>query len=207
MKPEMLTLKVGDATIKLPASTVAQFALAAVIGQVVPTAAPPTVTAPPFPGNVPPLGSYWPGQGGVNAGMVRAWGGGRDYFLIVPTGDKDEFEEVEYGPTGSEVSGADSTWDGKANTAALLASGKDYPAAKACAGFTADGHNDFYLPARRELQVCEANVTDLFKKEWYWSSTQRSAYGAYSMYFGGGGQNCYGKSYELRARPVRRLFI
>ena len=207
MKPEMLTLKVGDATIKLPAATVAQFALAAVIGQVIPTSTPPAVTAPPFPCSIPPLGNYWPGQGGINAGLIRAWGGGRDYFLIVPAGDKDEFEEVEYGPTGSEVSGADSAWDGKANTVALLASGKDYPAAKACAGFTADGHNDFYLPARRELQLCEANVPDLFKKEWYWSSTQRSANLAYGMGFGDGFQDFSGKSNELRARPVRRLFI
>ena len=50
-------------------------------------------------------------------------------------------------------------------------------------------------------------MPDLFKKEWYWSSTQRSANFAYSMDFGDGDQSYHVKLTELRARPVRRLFI
>lgn len=204
MKPEMITLKVGDATIKLPVSTVAQLALASVISQVVP----PNIQAANAPiTGVPPLGANWPGQGGVNGGLMRGLDGGRDYYLIVPTGADAEFEELKYGPRDLEVKGADSAWDGLANTKALLTSGKSHPAAEACVGFTRDGHSDFYLPARRELQTAEAVCPEVFSKVWHWSSTQRSANDAFIMYFGGGYQDSLDEDDELRVRPVRRLFI
>lgn len=203
MKPEMITLKAGDTTIKLPAATVAQLALAAVIGQIAPN--PPAAFAPAS--AVPALGANWPGQGGVNAGLMRGLDGARDYYLIVPTGDDAEFEELKYGPRDLEVKGADSAWDGQANTKALLATGKSHPAAEACAGFTRDGHSDYYLPARRELQMAEAVCPEVFSKTWHWSSTQRSADDAFSMLFDDGNQDLNDKYDALRVRPVRRLFI
>ncbi len=129
MKPEMITLKVGDGTLKLPASTVAQFALAAFLGQVVPQQPAPSLPV----GAVPPLGAIWPGQGGVNSGLMRGLDGARDYYLIMPTGNDAEFDELKYGPRDLEVKGADSAWDGLANTKALIGSGKSHPAAEACA--------------------------------------------------------------------------
>ncbi|MBX9756303.1 MAG: DUF1566 domain-containing protein [Pseudomonadaceae bacterium] len=203
MKPEMITLKIGDGTLKLPAATVAQFALAAFLGQVVPQQPAPSLPA----GAVPPLGANWPGQGGVNAGLMRGLDGARDYYLIVPTGADAEFEDLKYGPRDLEVKGADSPWDGLANTKALIASGKSHPAAEACAAFTRDGHSDFYLPARRELQTAEAVCPEVFSKGWHWSSSQRSAGYAFSMSFGVGTQLSHAKNGELRVRPVRRVFI
>ncbi|WP_440062595.1 DUF1566 domain-containing protein [Pseudomonas syringae] len=203
MKPEMITLKVGDATIKLPASTVAQLALASVIGQVVP----PHISAANAPSvaGIPALGSYWPGEGGVNAGLMRGIEGGRDYYLIVPTGD--DLGELKFGGYGEEIDGAGSASEGLANTQALVASEHKHPAALACVKFSADGKDDFYLPARRELQLAEANVPEVFAKGWHWSSSQRSAYYAFGQYFGDGVQYGFGKGNELRVRPVRRLFI
>ena len=203
MKPEMITLKAGQATIKMPATALAQLALASVIGQIAPQQPTPALPA----GGVPALGAYWPGQGGVNAGLMRGLDGARDYYLIVPTGDDAEFEELKYGPRDFEVPGADSAWDGLTNTKALLASGKSHPAAEAFNGFTRDGHSDFYLPARRELQTAEAVCPEVFSKGWHWSSTQRSANLAFLMAFGVGGQVNHDKYLELRVRPVRRLFI
>ena len=203
MKPEMITLKAGQATIKMPATTLAQLALASVFGQLVPQQSAPALPA----GAVPALGAYWPGQGGVNAGLMRGLDGASDYYLIVPTGDDAEFEELKYGPRDFEVPGADSAWDGLANTKALLASGKSHPAAEACNGFTRDGHSDFYLPARRELQTAEAVCPEVFSEGWHWSSTQRSANDAFNMYFDDGYQYYNVKYNELRVRPVRRLFI
>ncbi|MNF56113.1 hypothetical protein D3C84_375930 [compost metagenome] len=159
------------------------------------------------PHSVPPLGAVWPGEGGVNAGLVRGDGGTRDYYLIVPTGDDAEFEDLAYGGRGAEIEGAGSAWDGLANTRALLASGLDCPAANAAAGFTRDGHNDYYLPARRELQVAEANVSEVFSKVWHWSSTQYSADYAYTMGFSVGSQSIHDKGGEARVRPVRRKFL
>lgn len=201
MKPEMITLKHGDATIKMPSSHLARLAMASVFAQVLPAANVPVL---PVTG-VPTLGGYWPGQGGVNAGLVRGQDGTRDYYLIVPTGD--DLGELKFGAYGDEVEGAGSAWDGQANTRALIASGKGCPAAEAAAAFTCDGHNDFYLPARRELQIAEANVSEVFGNGWHWSSTQRSASFAFYLYFEGGVQGNLAKNHELRVRPVRRVFI
>lgn len=48
---------------------------------------------------------------------------------------------------------------------------------------------------------------EAFRDTWYWSSSQRSAHGAFGMYFDGGGQGSDGKSGELRVRPVRSELI
>ena len=48
---------------------------------------------------------------------------------------------------------------------------------------------------------------EAFRDTWYWSSSQRSAYHAFSMYFDGGVQVNYGKNHELRVRPVRSELI
>lgn len=56
-------------------------------------------------------------------------------------------------------------------------------------------------------QTCHAvfqeGGAEAFRDTWYWSSTQRSAYYAFFMYFGVGTQYYYGKYGELRVRPVR----
>ncbi len=157
----------------------------------------------PAPAGVPALGSYWPEQGGYNAGLVRGEDGAPDYYLIVPL--LTEQLRAAWGGYGEEVEGATSASDGLANTLALLADSNEHPAAKLASEFTADGHNDFYLPARRELQVSEANVPELFEKAYHWSSSQRSANLAYYLDFEGGWLSLSHKSNEFLVRPVRRF--
>lgn len=151
----------------------------------------------------PALGAYWPGQGGYNAGLVRGENGGPDYYLIVPV--LAEQLCAKWGGYGDEVEGATSASDGLANTKALLADSNEHPAAKLASEFTADGHSDFYLPARRELQVAEANVPEMFEKAYHWSSSQFSASNAYIMSFENGWLNLTGKLSERLVRPVRRF--
>lgn len=155
------------------------------------------------PSGVPALGSHWPEQGGYNAGMVRGEDGSPDYYLIVPA--LTEQLRAAWGGYGEEVEGASSASDGLANTRALLANSNEHPAAKLASEFAADGHNDFYLPARRELQLAEANVPELFEKAYHWSSSQRSACDAYCMVFEGGWLNGFRKDLEFLVRPVRRF--
>lgn len=157
-------------------------------------------------GIIPPLGAYWPGEGGFNAGLLRSESGGRDYYLIVAAGPEAEFR-AEYGGYEHKTDGADSASDGLANTRALLADSKEHPAAKLASEFTADGHSDFYLPARRELQLAEANTPETFSKGYHWSSTQYSAYFAYYMDFEVGWQSLTAKGTERLVRPVRRKFL
>ncbi len=151
----------------------------------------------------PPLGAYWPGQGGYNASLVRGEDGAPDYYLIVPL--LTEQLRAAWGGYGEEVEGASSASDGLANTRALLADGNEHPAAKLASEFTADGHSDFYLPARRELQLAEANVPELFEKAYHWSSSQRSANYAYSLGFEVGWLTSNHKDTEFLVRPVRRF--
>lgn len=151
----------------------------------------------------PALGSYWPGQGGYNAGLVRGENGAPDYYLIVPV--LSEQLRAEWGGRGEECEDATSASDGLANTKALLADSNEHPAAKLASEFIADGYNDFYLPARRELQVAEANVPELFEKAIHWSSTQRSADYAYGMNFEDGWLYYFDKYVEFLVRPVRRF--
>lgn len=152
----------------------------------------------------PEIGEYWEGEGGIFIGWMPARDGSPAYPLVAASGPESEIKAA-FGGSGHETKGADSAHDGAANTLALLSDGKDHPAASFAAKYTADGHGDFYLPARRELMLCEINVPGQFTKGLYWSSTQRSASFAYGMDFEDGWQNDHGKDAELLVRPVRRV--
>ncbi|MDI3184699.1 DUF1566 domain-containing protein [Pseudomonas paracarnis] len=197
MKTEMITLKHGDASIKMPASSLAKLAIASVFAQVLPPAA---SVQPIASTEEPAVGEYWTGQGGINAGYVAARGDIPAHYLIFGDKDLGEFKWGRY----QEESAATSKWDGKANTNALIAAG-GHPAAEAARAHTADGHSDFDLPAAAQLHQAWAH--DLIANGAYWSSSQRSADTAFDMFFGGGFQSSTGKDYELRVRPVRRFFI
>lgn len=200
MKRAMITLRQGDITLKVPADTVATTFISAVLSQI--GTSQPAANQ----GEIPAMGEYWPGEGGHNAGLVRGENGQPDYYLIVPAGPAAEFK-AKWGGYEHTTKGAGSHSDGLANTLALLADSEDHPAAKLAREFTADGHSDFYLPARRELQLAEANVPELFSKAYHWSSTQYSANSAYFVDFGDGWQYFYDKGDERLVRPVRRRIL
>lgn len=191
---ELTTYTRGDLTISSPdEGVVLKLATLAI-------AAGPAIAA----SGIPAIGEYWPGEGGVNGGLFP--GGDKPYYLIVPTGSDAEAAH-EWGGYGDELNGANSPWDGQANTADLVSVDTSHPAAQFCAAFEREGHKDFYLMARREATFLEITVPDLFAKAYHWTSTQRSADSAYTMDFEGGWLYTYGKLYERLARPVRRKFI
>ncbi|QBF27190.1 DUF1566 domain-containing protein [Pseudomonas tructae] len=201
MKPEMITLKHGDTTIKMPASSLAKLAVASVFAQVLPPAA--NVT-PISSVDIPTVGQPWPGQGGINGGLVAARGDVPEHYLIIAAKDIGDHAWGGY----REESKATSKTDGKANTEWLCNEETEHPAANSCAEHQADGHHDFYLPAAAELYHCWVNCPEVFAQDrYYWSSSQRSADYAFFMDFGGGNQYYGGKNLELRVRAVRRLFI
>jgi len=152
---------------------------------------------------IPAVGVYWPEQGGINGGLVAAYGDVPAHYLIWAKHDADKCAWGGY----EKESAATCKRDGLANTKALLAE-RGHPAAEAAAKHSADGHNDFFLPAAAELYHGWLNVPGIFTKDrWYWSSSQRSAYSAFFMVFGDGGQDSDAKGLELLVRPVRRAFI
>lgn len=159
---QTISIPLGGGSVQLPADMVIKAALEHAFC---------SETSTPNAGElVPNTGEYWQGEGGFNGGLFH--GGDRPYYLIVA----DIEFEAEYGGYGHQTEAADSPWDGEANTLALLGDSKDHPAAKKAAAHQKDDHSDFYLSARRELQVLEANMPGLFAKAYHWSSTQYSAH-------------------------------
>ncbi|WP_160286356.1 DUF1566 domain-containing protein [Pseudomonas knackmussii] len=207
MKQEMITVKTPEGLVlKVPAHVVATTFVAAALAHIgVVHTLPALAVAEPVASEqaIPALGEYWTGQGGHNGGFVPARDGVPAHYLIFAAQD---VGDRAWGRRGEE-SGATSKVDGHANTQALLTEG-NHPAATACAEFQADGHSDFYLPAAAELYQGWLNTPELFAKDcYYWSSTQRSAYGAVGLFFNDGAQDYGVKTTELRVRPVRRVFI
>jgi len=163
----------------------------------------PKKTAP----RAPSYGDAWPEQGGIVVDFVPRMKGQPGWFLIAPTGPEAEAEKLAWGPRGVTIPGADSDWDGAANTKAMLASGKKCPIAEWAASLKVGGHRDFYVPSFRELRLLWARTPDLFQRRWYWSSSQYSADWAWVQLFTGGYQSTSVKGYEGRVRAVRRFLI
>ncbi len=63
------------------------------------------------------------------------------------------------------------------------------------------------LPTRRELNLLRANLRELFKSDWYWSSESHASDSscAWYQYFSDGTQDYDHKSAALRAVAVRRI--
>ena len=62
-------------------------------------------------------------------------------------------------------------------------------------------------PVQTTVEVFKAWRHEAFQPRWYWSSTQRSATTAFTVYFVDGGLLSDDKNDEFRVRPVRRFFI
>lgn len=62
-------------------------------------------------------------------------------------------------------------------------------------------------PAQTNVEAFQEGGAEAFRDTWYWSSSQRSASRAFYQDFAGGLQDYFGKSLELRVRPVRRELI
>ncbi|EKT4504111.1 DUF1566 domain-containing protein [Pseudomonas putida] len=147
----------------------------------------------------PAIGEIWPGQGGIYGGL-RLYPEGMCHVIFAEA----DAGKHAFGDYGTEVEGTNQV-DGRANSALLLAREGKHPAAIAAAGYTADGHSDFYLPASGELHHGYLYLPQAFEKAWYVSSSQRSAHYAYSMAFEGGWLNGTRKNDECFVRPVRRF--
>ncbi|OMG80634.1 hypothetical protein BIZ53_30525 [Achromobacter xylosoxidans] len=146
------------------------------------------------------IGAELPGQGGIYAGDILG-DDGVVYGLIVAGEDLDG--TYAWGPEDGERTA--STWDGLVNTNNLLRHDKTHAAARAAKAYSADGHADFYLPAKRELQIIAASLPHLFQPKPYWTSTPYGSYNAWAVVFEGGNVYSWGRINEFRVRPVRRF--
>jgi len=148
----------------------------------------------------PALGAYWPEQGGVYAGLVRGIDGAGDRHLIVATDPAGEFKPVKWGAY-TEIAGASSKRDGRANTSAMAAAG--HQVATAVLALTIGGHTDWHIGSQAEMQVAAANCPEAFDRDYYWTSTQLDSHLAFCQVFAIGNSGWDVKGSKLRVRAVR----
>jgi len=153
---------------------------------------------------LPRIGGIWPTQGGRNAGLILGENGSPDYAVVAA--------DVKHWPKGvwnprTRLTGAESEYDGLANTRAMAAAGNE--AAKQALAMTIDGHSDFYIASRFEQRLVHLNRAAPGHTGWAWSSTQGRAGGAsaWAQVFGGGLQLTFHKDDELPFVLVRRVPI
>lgn len=148
----------------------------------------------------PAMGEYWQGQGGHYICTLPALLDMPARHLIAGAG---QAEDLTFGPS-EEISGADSHINGDANTVALRSSGKKHPAADWARAYTADGHTDFFLPARLDMVMAHICAKQLFKTSgYYWTSTQVSRGNAFVQGFASGNSHWYLKDCVHRVRAFR----
>lgn len=81
------------------------------------------------------------------------------HILIVSPKSTGETSTLKWKTTNSTTSGTTSTYDGYANTQAMVTAGiADHPAANFCVGLSIGGYSDWYLPARLELDIAYFNL-------------------------------------------------
>lgn len=152
--------------------------------------------------SLPSIGTLWPGQGGRNAGLILGENGSPGYAIVAA--------DVKYWPKGAwtprtRLTGAESEYDGLANTKAMAAAGNE--AAKQALALTIDGHNDLYIASKFEERLVQLNRAAPGFTGWAWSSTQDRANDVYAwaQYFDDGYQYYYLKADELPFVLVRRF--
>lgn len=102
---------------------------------------------------------------------------------------------------------ADSTTDGWFNTGNLVYDTLQInPAAQYCYEMDYKGYNDWYLPAKNELDSLYLRKTMVggFAGAYYWSSTENSSNDAWLENFNDGGKMGTSKNSVLRVRCIRK---
>ena len=131
--------------------------------------------------------------------VTRYWLNGVERALVLMP---DELSGP-WGEYGVKIDGADSYSDGEANTRAMAETGS----AIAVKALELSG----FIPSCLEGQLLMAAKADglvtLNEERFHWLSTQRSAYGAYTMVFEAGWLDIIDEYVERLARPVRSLPI
>ena len=125
----------------------------------------------------PRIGTNW--AGGIYAGVIAGQNGQPDYHLI-------------HAPVEAEMEGTN--WADAMKQATL----------------PINGFVDWSLPNRREARLLAINTPAGFDTDgWYWTSELHAGDPSYAWMqgFDDGGQSYGRKSYEYRARAVRRLLI
>jgi hypothetical protein len=101
-------------------------------------------------------------QGGYFAGYISTTGNGiaTHGLIVAPAASGyNNKTKLQYQTATALESNIDSSYDGATNTANMVSiETSTFPAGEYCAGLTINGYNDWYLPARWELEIAYYNL-------------------------------------------------
>ena len=129
---------------------------------------------------------------------------GTGHGLIAP--QTDQSTSVQWGCYGTSIPGAVSLTDGNANTTAIYNNCADRPiAASICYDLTLNGYNDWFLPAKDQLNYLyqQCALVGGFANNYYWSSSEYNADNAWEQSFLNGNQGNASKNNNYYVRCVR----
>lgn len=169
---------------------------------------------PPAPDLPTIIGEFF--QGGYYIGDIEDQG--QMYKVLVAPIEADVYG-LQWKTANSTTAGTDSLTDGWSNTWSMNVG--DHPAASHCLDYRGGGHDDWYMPAKDELNLFWLNIAPgktqvpefqsggeqaLHGSQYYWASTQHSPSSAWRQRFSDGAQTNDNKVVtSRRVRPVRRL--
>ena len=159
------------------------------------------------------LGDTGPGGGKIfyrlEAGFTMTDDSTTAYYLeAAPTDMPSDLDWATLEYTSSNINGTETAiGTGRKNTALILATDANAPAAKACvAPYNAGGtKTDWFLPSKDELNELYSGRTHVgnMSIDWYWSSSQYSNNYAWVQRFSEGDQAIYSKNNTISVRAVR----
>jgi hypothetical protein len=167
-------------------------------------------------------GAVWTALGGPATGSLYAIGdtGPAGGFVFYVTDDGLHGLEAAPEDIGGNASAELVAW-GCYGVSQRDLCNEQTTAATSAAAYVHNGYDDWFLPSKDELNLMYENLADSdssntnsgpedpnnvggFANDYYWSSTQRNLYNAWSQYFGFGDQNADTDKYgTLRVRAVR----
>jgi hypothetical protein len=163
---------------------------------------------------LPQLGSTGPGGGKIfyrlEAGFTMTDNSQVYHYLEAAPADMSSFLAwASSGFTSTNISGTEEAiGTGRKNTALILATDVNAPAAKACKDYSNGGKTDWFLPSKDELNQLYVNRASVGNMETvnYWSSSQKSNNGyawAHNFYTGDQDSVVNYKTNTYRVRAVR----
>lgn len=160
---------------------------------------------------VPPTVIGQASHGGYYIGDITVADGGADdgTYAVIMGGLASQATLAWKNPRSTTV-GANSNTNGFANSLAMQAADPAiHFAGMYCLNYLSENYDDWYLPAKDELQLAWTNRVNLaelaMEAQWYWSSTDYSSDAAWRQIFNDGGSSSGTKSSTYRVRPTRRI--
>ncbi len=146
--------------------------------------------------------SLYPSIGTAYQGGIVACIQGAPYMNLIAA-SSDSINGIPWGGF-SVLTGAQSAINGAANTQKISAAGVSNSAANLCLG-TINGYNDWFLPAKDQLNCLYQNQAALpgFMNGIYWSSTESDDNNAVFQFFDNGNELSVFKTFYNSVRCVR----